>query len=196
MSIIHRSSTDNRDVEFGTNISNRASYGSNSEDSGLGDEVKDNVSEARVSKDGVERKESRAPRKEDPFGDEEDSDVKYRTMTWRGIIVIIGLGMAATYTGYVIGQFKAQYPHVHNMADAGEVLLGVIGREVFGVAQIIFLVFIMGSHILTFSIMLNVLSNHGACTILFAVIGMIVSIIFSLPRTLKNVSYFSIACEY
>jgi hypothetical protein len=114
----------------------------------------------------------------------------------RGIIVIIGLGMAATYTGYVIGQFKAQYPHVHNMADAGEVLLGVIGREVFGVAQIIFLVFIMGSHILTFSIMLNVLSNHGACTILFAVIGMIVSIIFSLPRTLKNVSYFSIACEY
>lgn len=91
MSIIHRSSTDNRDVEFGTNISNRASYGSNSEDSGLGDEVKDNVSEARVSKDGVERKESRAPRKEDPFGDEEDSDVKYRTMTWR-YVPLLALG--------------------------------------------------------------------------------------------------------
>ena len=104
--------------------------------------------------------------------------------------------MAATYTGYVIGQFKTRYPHVHNMADAGDVLLGAVGREVFGFAQITFLVFVMASHILTFSIMLNVLSNHGACTIVFAVVGMIVSIIFTLPRTLKNVSYFSVACEY
>jgi hypothetical protein len=84
MSIIHRNSTDNRDVEFGTNISNRASYGSNSS---LEDAVKDSVSEGKASNEapnlGTERKEARAPRKEDPFGDEEDSDVKYRTMTWR-----------------------------------------------------------------------------------------------------------------
>jgi Transmembrane amino acid transporter protein len=82
------------------------------------------------------------------------------------------------------------------MADAGEVLLGAIGREFFGLAQITFLVFVMASHILTFSIMLNVLSGHGACTVVFNMVGMVVSIIFTLPRTLKNVSYFSIACEY
>ena len=29
-----------------------------------------------------EREESRAPKKEDPFGSEENSDVKYRTMAW------------------------------------------------------------------------------------------------------------------
>ncbi|KAI9773821.1 MAG: hypothetical protein M1840_006046 [Geoglossum simile] len=169
-----------------------------------------------------ERKESGHPGKEDPFGNEEDSDVKYRTMAWwhaamlmiaetislgilslpsalatvglvPGIILIISLGLAATYTGYVIGQFKIRYPHVHNMADAGEVLLGAVGREVFGFAQITFLIFVMASHILTFSIMLNVLSSHGTCTIVFNVIGMVVSIVFTLPRTLKNVSYFSIA---
>jgi len=55
----------------------------------------------------------------------------------------------ATYTGYVIGQFKQKYPHVHSMADAGEVLFGPIGREVLGVGQILFFIFIMGSHILT-----------------------------------------------
>lgn len=32
-----------------------------------------------------------------------------------GVILIIGLGVIATYTGYVIGQFKLAYPHVHNM---------------------------------------------------------------------------------
>ncbi|KAI9880981.1 MAG: hypothetical protein M1830_009475 [Pleopsidium flavum] len=160
---------------------------------------------------------------DDPFGDEENADVKYKTMAWwqagmimiaetvslgilslpsvlaavglvPGVILILGLGALATYTGFVIGQFKLCYPHVHNMADAGEVLLGPIGREIFGAAQIIFLIFVMGSHILTFSIMLNTISNHGACTIAFGIVGMVVCLIFTLPRTLHKVSYMSVAC--
>lgn len=109
------------------------------------------------------------------------------------VILIIGLGIIATYTGYVIGQFKLAYPHVHNMADAGEVMAGRIGREIFGGAQILFLVFVMGSHILTFSIMMNTVTSHGTCTIVFGIVGMMVCIVFSLPRTLKKVSYMAIA---
>lgn len=159
--------------------------------------------------------------KEDPFGDETNAEVKYRTMEWwqagmimiaetislgilslpsvlaaigmaPGIILIAGLGIIATYTGYVLGQFKLRYPHVHNMADAGEIVLGPIGREIFGGAQILFLVFVMGSHILTFSIMLNTVSMHGTCTIVFGVVGLIISLICTLPRTLLNVSYLAI----
>ena len=111
----------------------------------------------------------------------------------RGLILIVGLGLLATYTGFVIGQFKLRYPHVHNMADAGEVMLGPIGREVFGAAQIIFLVFVMGSHILTFSIMMNTLTDHATCTIVYGIVGMIVCLICTLPRTLLNVSYMAIA---
>lgn len=88
------------------------------------------------------------------------------------------------------------YPHVHSMGDAGEVLFGPIGREVLGIAQLLFLVFIMGSHVLTFGIMMNTLTNHGTCTIAFNVVGMIVSIIFTLPRTLKNVSWLSVSCRF
>lgn len=66
-----------------------------------------------------------------------------------GIILVLGLGAIATVTGYVIGQFKLRYPHVHNMADAGEILAGPIGREVLGAAQVIFIVFLCGSHVLT-----------------------------------------------
>ena len=109
------------------------------------------------------------------------------------MILIFGLGCLATYTGYVLGQFKLRYPHVHNMADAGEVLLGAVGREIFGAAQIIFLVFVMGSHILTFSIMMNTLTNHGTCTIVFGIIGALICLLFTLPRRLGDVSYMAIA---
>lgn len=79
------------------------------------------------------------------------------------------------------------------MADAGEVMLGAVGREVFGAAQIMFLVFVMGSHILTFAIMLNTVSNHGTCSIVFGVVGLLVSLVCTMPRTLHKVSYMSIA---
>lgn len=111
----------------------------------------------------------------------------------RGILLILGLGIIATYTGYVIGQFKLRYPHVHNMADAGEIMLGRWGREIFGGAQLLFLVFVMASHILTFSIMFNTITNHGTCTIVFGVVGLLLSLICTLPRTLLNVSYMAIA---
>lgn len=43
------------------------------------------------------------------------------------------------------------------------------------------------------SIMMNTLTEHGTCTIVFGVLGLIVSIACCLPRTLFNVSYMSIA---
>lgn len=166
-----------------------------------------------------QRKQSSA--KDDPFGDEEGAEVKYRTMKWwqasmimiaetislgilslpsvlaavgmvPGVILIAGLGMLATYTGYTIGQFKMAYPHVHNMADAGEVLLGAWGREIGGAAQTIFLIFSMGSHVLIFTIAMNAITSHATCTIVWSVVGLAIFWIFTLPRTLKRVSYFSI----
>ncbi|OKL56562.1 hypothetical protein UA08_08079 [Talaromyces atroroseus] len=79
------------------------------------------------------------------------------------------------------------------MADAGEILLGRFGRELLGTAQLLFLVFIMGSHILTFSVMMNTITDHGTCSIVFGVVGLVVSFIGALPRTLKKVSWLSIA---
>lgn len=64
-------------------------------------------------------------------------------------ILVISLGGIATMTGYMIGAFKLRYPHVHNMADAGMILAGPVGREVLGAAQVVFMVFLCGSHVLT-----------------------------------------------
>lgn len=109
-----------------------------------------------------------------------------------GLILLLTLGLLATYTGHIIGQFKLCHPHVHSMADAGSVLFGRLGGEILGAGQLLFMVFIMGSHILTFSIMMNAITSHGACTIVFMAAGTAISFLLTIPRTLKNLSWWSI----
>ncbi|RAL04682.1 putative neutral amino acid permease [Aspergillus ibericus CBS 121593] len=162
------------------------------------------------------------PEPENPFSHDETGEVKYRTLAWwqcgmimvaetislgilslpsavaslgliAAVILILGLGALATYTGYTLGQFKLRYPHVHSMGDAGAVMMGRIGREVLGTAQLLFLVFIMGSHLLTFIVMMNTLTEHATCSIVFGVVGLVLSFVLTLPRTLKKVSWFSIS---
>lgn len=111
------------------------------------------------------------------------------------LIVLVGMGLLASYTGYLIGKFKWMYPHISSMADAGEILMGRFGRELFGTAQLLFLVFIMASHILTFTVALNSITNHATCSIVFGVVGMVISCFLSLPRTLEKVSWLSLVCE-
>jgi uncharacterized membrane protein len=80
------------------------------------------------------------------------------------------------------------------MADAGEVLAGKFGRELLGIGQMLFLVFIMASHLLTFVIAMNKITEHGTCSIVFGVVGMVVSFVLSLPRTLAKMSWLSLVC--
>ncbi|KAJ6135783.1 Amino acid transporter transmembrane [Penicillium capsulatum] len=111
------------------------------------------------------------------------------------LIVLIGLGILSSYTGFVIGQFKWRYPHISSMADAGEVLMGRFGRELFGTGQLLFLVFLMASHLLTFTVALNTITKRATCSIVFGVVGMVISCLMSLPRTLEKVSWLSLVCE-
>ncbi|GAB1201165.1 hypothetical protein APSETT444_010552 [Aspergillus pseudonomiae] len=130
---------------------------------------------------------------DDPFGNEATAEVKYKTLKWWALILIVGLGILALYTGYVIGQFRERHPHIHNLADAGEILMGRFGRELFGLGQILFSIFIMGSHIVTFTVMMNTITEHGTCSIVFSIVGMVICLVLSLPRTIKNMTYISIA---
>jgi amino acid permease len=112
------------------------------------------------------------------------------------LIILIGLGLIACYTGFVIGQFKLRHPHISSMADAGEVLMGGFGRELFGTGQLLFLVFLMASHILTFTVALNTITEHATCSIVFGVVGLVLSLILSLPRTLEKMSWLSLVCGF
>jgi len=157
----------------------------------------------------------------DVYGNEATADIKYRTMVWwkaaalmlaetvslgilsipsvfaslgmvAGCILVIGLGCIATITGYMIGAFKLRYPHVHNMADAGMILAGPIGREVLGAAQVIFIVFLCGSHVLTGMIAFDTITNGASCSVVWAAVSAIICMVFTIPRTLNGISHMSV----
>lgn len=80
------------------------------------------------------------------------------------------------------------------MADAAEILFGPWGREITNVAQVVCFIFLMGAHVLTFSIMMNTLTDHGACTIIFCLVGTVLCFVLTLSRRLEEVSYLGIIC--
>jgi hypothetical protein len=86
------------------------------------------------------------------------------------------------------------------MADAGYVLFKPLGprrasvaREFFGAAHTIFLIFSIASHILTWTICLNTLTNGAACTIAWGIVGLGIFWVCDIPRTLLKVSWLSCA---
>ena len=79
-----------------------------------------------------------------------------------GLILLLGLGALATYTGLVIGRFKLRFPAVHNMADAGAMIFRgtKAGKAIervlwFGVQA--FVGFIMGAHLVGWTLFLSLL---------------------------------------
>ncbi|KAJ5349290.1 hypothetical protein N7541_007017 [Penicillium brevicompactum] len=157
----------------------------------------------------------------EPFGNEEHAEVKYRTMQWwhcgmlmiaenvsvgilslpsavatlgmvPAAIMILFISALSWYTGYVIGQFKLRHPEIHSMGDAGELLMGPFGRELLGLGQLLLLIFLMASNILLFSTLMNVLTDHGTCTLVFGVVGLIICFLGALPRTMDKVYVMSV----
>lgn len=49
-----------------------------------------------------------------------------------GVILVLAIGATATWTTYVIGQFKLNHPDVYSIDDAGFKMFGRVGREILG----------------------------------------------------------------
>lgn len=118
-----------------------------------------------------------------------------------GIVLILIMSAMSTYSCVVLGEFRKSYPYVQNFGDAVEVIgksigMGPFFQEVFGWAQVLFQVLVAGSHLLTWTICLNTLTNSSTCTIVWAVVGLAVFWTLNLPRTLKYTSWMSLGCKY
>jgi hypothetical protein len=87
---------------------------------------------------------------------------------------------------------KLNHPEVHNMGDAGYILFGVVGIEVLLAGTVIFAVFATGGQLLSGQIALGVLSDSKLCLMLYTGIFTIPTLLFSFPRTLDRLSWFSI----
>ena len=78
------------------------------------------------------------------------------------------------------------------MGDAGMILFGPLGREVLSFGTIVFAVFATGGQILAGQIALASLSDSKLCLMLYTGIFAIPTLLFSLPRTLDQLSWLSV----
>ncbi|MCJ1312794.1 hypothetical protein MMC25_006470 [Agyrium rufum] len=158
---------------------------------------------------------------DDVFGHEEGSQIKYKTLSWQlvavlmiaeivsngmlslpsslavvgivpGLVLIVFLGLFATYTSWVLIQFKLRHPEVHTMGDAGYILFGWPGRELLSFGTVVFAVFATGGQLLAGQIALGALSDNKLCLMLYTGIFTIPTLLFSLPRTLDKLSWLSV----
>ncbi|KAL2812320.1 transmembrane amino acid transporter protein-domain-containing protein [Aspergillus granulosus] len=106
-----------------------------------------------------------------------------------GIICVCAIGSISTWSNYVVGCFKLRHPEVYGIDDAGELMFGRVGREVFGFGVCIYWIFACGSGMLSTSIGLNAVSAHGTCTAVFVAVAAIASFGLASIRTLGKIQW-------
>ncbi|KAL4925234.1 transmembrane amino acid transporter protein-domain-containing protein [Aspergillus undulatus] len=109
-----------------------------------------------------------------------------------GLLCFITIALMTTVSGYVCGNARQYYPQMHNIGDATEVMFGKGGREVVGVIYYIYLALVSGAAMLTTSVALNALSDHGACTMIFVAVTCAAAFVLGTGfRSLERVSWLS-----
>ncbi|KAL5090783.1 hypothetical protein Trisim1_004089 [Trichoderma cf. simile WF8] len=105
-----------------------------------------------------------------------------------GVFLTITLGLITIFTSYLVGQVKLAYPQVSHYADAGTLLFGRIGYELFGAAMVLELVMSVGSHALTGSIALGTLNGNHICSIAFSAISAVILFILAIPPSFTEIA--------
>ncbi|KAF5254531.1 hypothetical protein FANTH_789 [Fusarium anthophilum] len=105
-----------------------------------------------------------------------------------GIICLIVIAAITTWSDYMVGVFKRNHPQVYGIDDAGFLIFGRVGREIFGIAFCLYWIFVAGSGMLGLSIGLNAVSLHGTCTAVFVAVAAICGFLLASVRTLGRIS--------
>lgn len=116
-----------------------------------------------------------------------------------GIITMVVAGVLFYITSLTMHKFIMKNPQIMDICDFGYYVFGKskIAYEFTAVMLLLNNIMLIGFHILTGAKVINTLSDHSLCTVVFSVIVTIMGIIMSLPRTLNHVSFmsmFSAAC--
>ncbi|GAD94775.1 amino acid transporter, putative [Paecilomyces variotii No. 5] len=116
-----------------------------------------------------------------------------------GIITMVVAAAFFWITSITMHKFIMKHPHIKDICDFGYYAFGK-SRLAYGFSSFMLLannIILIGFHILTGAKILNTLSDHSQCTVVFSVICTLMGIVLSAPRTLQHVSFmsmFSAAC--
>ena len=96
-------------------------------------------------------------------------------------------------------KFIMKHPEIMDICDFGYYAFGKSHIAYWFTAGMLLLnnIMLIGFHVLTGAKVINTLSDHSQCTVVFSVITTLMGIVMSMPRTLKHVSFmsmFSAAC--
>ncbi|RAH67116.1 putative amino acid transporter [Aspergillus aculeatinus CBS 121060] len=106
-----------------------------------------------------------------------------------GCVLIVGFTALNTYTGVILGEFRNKHPECHMLADMMGLLWGRTGREIVGVQIVIAQILVSASGIVTTGTAFNALSNHGTCTVVFALVSAILITMCSSIRTFSRLGW-------
>ncbi|KAJ4264534.1 hypothetical protein NW762_005736 [Fusarium torreyae] len=109
-----------------------------------------------------------------------------------GVILLCTVAGITTWSNYIVGVFKLNHRNVYGVDDAGELMFGRIGKELFAFAFLGQYIFTAGSAMLSLSISLNALSSHGACTAIFVAVSFVAVFVLSSIRTLGRITWLAI----
>ncbi|KAK3075469.1 hypothetical protein LTR53_001177 [Teratosphaeriaceae sp. CCFEE 6253] len=128
---------------------------------------------------------------EDVFGHEEGHDIKYKTLSWQLVAVlmiaeIVSNGMLSLPSSLAVVGI------VPGLIIIGYILFGPFGRELLAFGTVVFAVFATGGQLLAGQIALAALSNNKLCLMLYTGIFAVPTLICSFPRTLDGLSWISI----
>lgn len=110
-----------------------------------------------------------------------------------GIITMVIAGILFWITSMTMWKFIMKHPQIKDICDFGFYAFGK-SRIAYGFSGFMLLannILLVGFHILTGAKILNTLSDHSLCTVVFSVIMMLMGIVMSIPRTLRHVSFMS-----
>lgn len=115
-----------------------------------------------------------------------------------GIITMVGAGILFWITSMTMHKFIMKYPQIRDICDFGYYAFGKsrIAYEFSGFMLLANNILLIGFHILTGAKILNTLSDHSQCTVVFSVICMLIGIVMSIPRTLRHVSFMSMGSAF
>ncbi|KAF2475550.1 amino acid transporter [Lindgomyces ingoldianus] len=110
-----------------------------------------------------------------------------------GIITMVAAGILFWITSMTMWKYIMKYPQIKDICDFGYYAFGRnrFAYEFSGFMLLANNILLIGFHILTGAKVLNTLSDHSLCTVVFSVIATLMGIVLSLPRTLRHVSFMS-----
>ncbi|KAF3016460.1 hypothetical protein E8E14_008074 [Neopestalotiopsis sp. 37M] len=162
------------------------------------------------SNDVVEGEMEKSPEAQGVFKPTEDG-VDFRTVSWQRATVImlkinfamsilavpgslgtlgaVGGALSIVDTAILIGDFRNRHPECHTLADACAILWGPLGREVCGIMILLAQILITAAGIVSTDTAFNALSDHGACTVVFAFVSAALITCFSAVRTFSRLGW-------